>query len=130
MKPVLAALACLLGVGSSGDMGGAELVPEDPARPSAMVELGKLIRQDIQAKANAERARLAQQPAAGKPPDEETLTLPPMTVTAKKPPDLTPPPKENKLEEILRTGTIWQSKSGGVKLWLKGDKGLMLTIPF
>jgi hypothetical protein len=121
-----AALACLMGALSSAEAPGAELLPE-PAVRGVKGESLRLIIQDFRAREEAQRTRPARGPAAE---GGEVLDLPKMVVTEKKPPDLTPPPKEPKLQEFFRTGTIWEARPGGVKLWMKGDKGLMLTLPF
>ncbi len=128
MHPRCAVLTCLLGALSSIGLRGAELIPE-PAKRDVKSESLRLIQQDIRAREEARPARPI--PSAPTIASEEVLHLPPMVVKEKKPPQLpSPPPKEPKLEEFFRTGTIWESRPGGVKLWIKGDKGLMLTFPF
>lgn len=126
MHPRCVALTCLLGALSSARLTGAELIPE-PATREVKTELLRLIQQDIRAR---EKARPTPTNAPATAPGE-VLDLPRMVVREKQPPKLPPPPpKEQKLEQFFRTGTIWESRPGGVKLWMKGDKGLMLTFPF
>lgn len=56
----------------------------------------------------------------------ETLELERMTVLGKK---IVIPPaiREAPLEKFFRTGTLWATKDGRLKLWMKGDQGLMFT---
>lgn len=107
---------------------------EPRVRPPVKIEAGRLIRQDIQARVQAaepiRQTKEQTMQSTDRAPDEETLALPPMIVTTKRPPDLTPPPKEPKLQEFFRTGTILQNRSGSIRLWMKGDQGLMLTFRF
>lgn len=128
MHPRHAAVACLLGALSSAKLSSAEPLPE-PATRDVKNESLRLIHQDIRAREEARPAKPisnASDTASG-----EVLDLPLIMVKEKKPTPLPPPPpKELKLEEFFRTGTIWESHPGGVKLWMKGDKGLMLTFPF
>jgi hypothetical protein len=60
---------------------------------------------------------------------EQTLELPAFIVREKRPPALPPPLKETQLQEFFRTGTLFETRPG-IKLWMKGDKGIMLTFPF
>lgn len=60
------------------------------------------------------------------PPADDTLQLEPMTVLGKK--IVIPPPvHETPAQEFFRTGVIWSTKDGRMKLWMKGDKGIMFT---
>ncbi len=55
------------------------------------------------------------------------LKMKPFVTGVAKLPDLTPP-RENKAEEFIRTGTISQhvGKKVTTRLWMKGDEGIML----
>jgi len=128
MRPRHAALVYLFGALSSTELPGAELLPE-PVTRDVKSESLRLIQQDIRVRKGTEPVK----PTLSSPAttSEEVLDLPDMVVREKKTPQLpSPPPKEPKLQEFFRTGTIWENRSGSVKLWIKGDKGLMLTIPF
>ena len=119
-----AVLACLLGTLTAEAAAAAELLPE-PATHHVKSEALRLIQQDFLARKETERSQPPAR-AAG-----EVLDLPKMTVKDKEPPKLpSKPPHEPKLQEFFRTGTIWESHPGGIKLWVKGDKGIMLTLPF
>ena len=60
---------------------------------------------------------------------EASIELPAFIVREKRPPALPPRLKETELQQFFRTGTLFETRSG-LKLWMKGDKGLMLTFPF
>jgi hypothetical protein len=57
----------------------------------------------------------------------DVVALDPLVITDKKIPDFTPP-REAKFEKFVRTGTIWQK--GRVRVWAKGDRGIMIDLPF
>lgn len=127
MHPRLAVLACLLGLLPAPETA-AEILPE-PATRTVKSEAARLIQQDFRDREAARRARPAFVPEPRG--SGEVLQLPTFVVREKPPPQLPPPPlKETKLGEFFRTGTILQNRSGSIRLWMKGDQGLMLTFPF
>ncbi len=82
--------------------------------------------------ADAGHVTTASQLEAAEPPDaeaEETLALEPMIVTGPKPPQLPSPLYETPMTKFLRTGTLWERIGHKIKtkLWMRGDKGVMLT---
>ena len=122
------ALACLLGALSVEKSPAAEVLPE-PSNRTVKSDSLRLIQEDIRIREEAKRAKPT--PAGAAKGAGEVLDLPTLVVKEKEPPKLPPPPpREQTVEKLLRTGTIWESRPGGVKLWMKGDKGLMLTFPF
>ncbi len=59
---------------------------------------------------------------------EDMLQLEPIIVHGQPVPALPPTLHETRVQEFLRTGTIWQGKR--FKFWFTSDKGLMLTFPW
>lgn len=61
---------------------------------------------------------------------EATLLLDPMIVEGEKVKDLPAVPQENKVQEVLRTGTLWEHKGPRFtrRFWIKGDRGIGFTL--
>ena len=127
MKPRWLALPCLLAFGPAAKAQTPVAAAAPPAPSTVKAESLRLIRQDAAATRQNDAKSADANPTV--PPDNHTLILERLVVREKRLPPLPPPPPpESKLQEVLRTGTIWQNKKGTVRFWARGDKGLMLTI--
>jgi hypothetical protein len=89
-------------------------------------QVTRLILADAGHVTTASQLEAAEPPAAGA---EETLALEPMIVTGSKVPQLPPALHETPVTEFLRTGTLWERIGHKIKtkLWMRGDKGVMLS---
>ena len=128
MKPRALIIPCLLILGPAIEEAQPPAPMPPPASSSVKTEILRLIRQDAAAR---ELDRPSKKEKPSEPADDEALWLEPFIVRAKRLLPLAPhPPRETPLHEILRTGTLFESKSNRVRIWAKGDEGLMLTFPF
>lgn len=61
---------------------------------------------------------------------EGTLELEPMIVEGKRELAWPPPVRENRVQEVLRTGTLWERVGSRFtkRFWAKGDRGIGFTL--
>lgn len=66
------------------------------------------------------------EPVAG---PSAVVVLAPVVVTTHRPPDLSTP-RENRVEEFFRTGTLAEriGRKVTTRLWMRGDQGVMLSL--
>jgi hypothetical protein len=68
--------------------------------------------------------------AASNEEEKETLQLEPLTVEGKRELAWPPPLRENKVQEVMRTGTLWKKVGPRFtrRFWIKGDEGIGFSL--
>ena len=125
----IAMTAAFLGVLASANVQAAEqgLAEAIVTRPPLKQEINRLLIAD------AVKAALAWPalPAATADSEEGVIQLVPLTVKGL-PDRKIKPVSETRVEKFVRTGVLWQSSGPNprVRLWMKGDRGLMISFGF
>lgn len=126
-----------LGLLATGPVFGAEPLPwPDETAPveSVLKKSTRLIREKAEVTPVKSPSSLEQGAKNGEPSvsskdhPEDMLQLEPIIVHGQPIPLLPSALHETRVQEFLRTGTIWQGKR--FKFWFTSDKGLMLTFPW
>ena len=125
-----------LGLLAAGPVFGAEPLPwpdETAPAESVLQKSTRLIREKagaapVKVPAGSEQGTKSGEPLPPKDRPEDMLQLDPFIVHGQPVPALPPTLHETRVQEFLRTGTIWQGKR--FKIWFASDKGLMLTFPW
>jgi hypothetical protein len=96
------------------------------ARTRMQIQLNGLIREQ----AGIVRSEPAREENSAAANAEETLRLAPMIVEGRRELALPPPVKENRVQEVLRTGTLWKKVGPRFtkRFWVKGDEGIAFTL--
>ncbi|HEX2862041.1 MAG TPA: hypothetical protein VHN79_10395 [Lacunisphaera sp.] len=63
-------------------------------------------------------------------PQGAMLELEPMIVDGQRVKPLPPPWRETRVQEVLRTGTVWEKVGARFtqRFWMQGDRGIMFTV--
>lgn len=126
-----------LGLLAAGPLPGAEPLPwPDATAPaeSVLQKSTRLIREkassaQVKSPVSGEQGAKSGEPSLAQADHpEDMLQLDPFIVHGQPVPLLPPALHETRVQEFLRTGTIWQGKR--FKIWFASDKGLMLTFPW
>jgi hypothetical protein len=102
---------------------------ERAARSRMQQQLNDMIRQEA-AFTGADRTRRDEGEPMPRGNDGGTLELEPMVVEGKRVKAIPPPVRETKVQELLRTGVVWENAGARFtqRFWMKGDRGIMFTV--